>query len=132
MVTLPYHRKDYLQNCYAAGIEFISELGVAQEGLANVCLVGRAVTLVRARVEANLPRKRGAAAAGYDKAISRFYEKVSSGVGVLNVFHKSYRCTDSGKVLRQTDAKVCCSGLTSNVQDGELPNTAVLQQRSGP
>jgi len=47
-----------------------------QEGLANVCLVGRAVTLVRAKVEANLPRKRGAAAAGYEKAINRFYEKV--------------------------------------------------------
>jgi protein pelota len=39
-----------------------------QEGLANVCLVGGATTLVRARIEANLPRKRGAAAVGYDKA----------------------------------------------------------------
>ncbi len=47
-----------------------------QEGLANVCLVGRAVTLVRAKIEANLPRKRGAAAAGYEKAINRFYDKV--------------------------------------------------------
>ena len=47
-----------------------------QEGLANVCLVGRAVTLVRAKIEVNLPRKRGAAAAGYEKAVSRFYEKV--------------------------------------------------------
>lgn len=32
-----------------------------------MCLVGGSTTLVRARVEANLPRKRGAAAAGYDK-----------------------------------------------------------------
>ena len=57
--------------------EDLSEMSVRQqEGLANVCLVGRAVTLVRAKVEANLPRKRGAAAAGYDKAINRFYEKV--------------------------------------------------------
>lgn len=39
-----------------------------QEGLANVCLVGGSTTLVRAHVEANLPRKRGAAALGYDKA----------------------------------------------------------------
>ncbi len=32
-----------------------------------MCLVGGSTTLVRARVEANLPRKRGAAALGYDK-----------------------------------------------------------------
>ena len=38
-----------------------------QEGLANVLLVGASTTLVRAKVEVNLPHKRGAAAAGYDK-----------------------------------------------------------------
>lgn len=51
--------------------------GFAQEGLANVCLVGSSVTVVKAKIEANLPRKRGAAMAGYDKAITSFNEKVS-------------------------------------------------------
>ncbi len=54
-----------------------------------MCLVGRAVTLVRAKVEVNLPRKRGAAAAGYEKAITRFYEKVRCALTVvaLRVVH---------------------------------------------
>lgn len=50
----------------------------AQEGLANVCLVGASTTLVKAKIEASLPRKRGAAAAGYDKALASFYDKVRS------------------------------------------------------
>ncbi|GAB4814633.1 hypothetical protein N2152v2_001679 [Parachlorella kessleri] len=50
------------------------------EGLANVCLVGSTCTLTRAKVEANIPRKRGAAAAGYDKAIESFYDKVFQAV----------------------------------------------------
>lgn len=50
----------------------------AQEGLANVCLVGASTTLVKAKIEASLPRKRGAAAAGYDKALTSFYDKVRS------------------------------------------------------
>ena len=40
-----------------------------------MCLVGASTTLVKAKVEASLPRKRGAAAAGYDKAITSFYDK---------------------------------------------------------
>ncbi len=40
---------------------------VAAEGIANVCLVGSSTTMVRAKIECNLPRKRGAAALGYDK-----------------------------------------------------------------
>lgn len=42
------------------------------EGLAQVCLVGSSTTLVRAKIETNLPRKRGASAAGYDKAFDKF------------------------------------------------------------
>ncbi len=41
-----------------------------------MCLVGSSVTVVRAKVEGNIPKKRGAAAAGYDKALSRFFDKV--------------------------------------------------------
>ncbi|KAF6264488.1 Dom34 protein [Scenedesmus sp. NREL 46B-D3] len=50
------------------------------EGLANLCLVGSSTTLVRAKVEANLPRKRGAAVAGYDKAWDKFMDQVFSAV----------------------------------------------------
>ncbi|KAK9906404.1 hypothetical protein WJX75_001282 [Coccomyxa subellipsoidea] len=50
------------------------------EGLANVCLVGSSTTVLKAKVEANLPRKRGAAAAGYDKALESFFNKVLTAV----------------------------------------------------
>lgn len=48
----------------------------AQEGLANVCLVGGSCTLVRAKIESSLPRKRGAALAGFDKALGSFFDRV--------------------------------------------------------
>lgn len=50
------------------------------EGLANVCLVGASTTMVRAKIEVNLPRKRGAAAAGFDKAWTKFMEAVLAAV----------------------------------------------------
>ena len=55
---------------------------IFQEGLANLCLVGAAMTVQRARVEANLPKKRGAAAAGFDSAQRAFFAKVA---------HSSYK-----------------------------------------
>ena len=51
-----------------------------QEGLANLCLVGSSCTLQRARIETNMPRKRGAAAAGYDKSLESFFRKVGNGL----------------------------------------------------
>ena len=47
-----------------------------QEGLANVCLVGSSATVQKAKVESSIPRKRGAAAAGYDRALRSFFDKV--------------------------------------------------------
>jgi hypothetical protein len=52
-----------------------------QEGLAHLCLVGSSTTLVRAKIEANLPRKRGPAIAGYDKAWDKFMDQVCAWVG---------------------------------------------------
>ena len=46
-----------------------------QEGFAQLVLVGGNVTLVRAKIEANLPRKRGAEAGGYDKALEKFFAR---------------------------------------------------------
>lgn len=51
-----------------------------QEGLANVCLLGRSVTTVKARVETAIPRKRGAAGSAYDKALQKFFEAVLQAV----------------------------------------------------
>lgn len=50
------------------------------EGLAHLCLVGSSTTLVRAKIEANLPRKRGPAIAGYDKAWDKFMDQVFTAV----------------------------------------------------
>jgi hypothetical protein len=55
----------------------------SQEGLANVCLVGSSTTVLRAKVESSLPRKRGAAAAGYDKALDSFFAKVQAYAGLI-------------------------------------------------
>ena len=62
------------------------------EGLANVCLVGGAVTTVRAKVESSLPRKKGAAGAfGYDRALEKFHQKVLAAV-VKNVDWGTIKC----------------------------------------
>lgn len=50
------------------------------EGLAHLCLVGRTCTITRAKIEVNMPRKKGAAAAGYDKALESFHERVFAAV----------------------------------------------------
>ncbi|MEW5309126.1 MAG: hypothetical protein WDW38_001035 [Sanguina aurantia] len=50
------------------------------EGLANLVLVGGSISILKAKVEASLPRKRGAAALGYDKAWAKFMEAVFTAV----------------------------------------------------
>ena len=44
-------------------------------GLAHVCLVTSHMTVTRARIEINIPRKR-AGSTDHNKAMSRFYEAV--------------------------------------------------------
>ncbi|GAX81344.1 hypothetical protein CEUSTIGMA_g8775.t1 [Chlamydomonas eustigma] len=61
------------------------------EGLAHICLVGSSTTIIKAKVESNLPRKRGAAAAGYDKAWNKFLEAVFSAV-VRHVDFSTVKC----------------------------------------
>lgn len=51
-----------------------------QEGQAILCLVGGSCTVVRARIESSIPKKRGAAAAGYDKAMEKFFAKALAAV----------------------------------------------------
>lgn len=47
-----------------------------QDGLATVCLVGSSTTVLKAKIEQSIPKKRGAAAAGYERAIESFFDKV--------------------------------------------------------
>ena len=66
--------------CDPAASADLAAVLISGEGLAHVCLVGGATTLVRAKIEATLPRKRGAAAAGYDKAWTKFLDQVFAAV----------------------------------------------------
>jgi protein pelota len=50
------------------------------EGLANLFLVGASVTSHRAKVEKSMPRKTGAAALGYDKALKTFHKNTLDAV----------------------------------------------------
>lgn len=50
------------------------------EGFALLCLVGANCTVVKSKVETNIPKKKGAAIAGYDKAITTFYNRVYSAI----------------------------------------------------
>lgn len=53
---------------------------VMQEGLANVVLVTPAMTLLRAKVEVTIPRKRRGSCTQHDKALERFYEAVMQAI----------------------------------------------------
>ncbi|XP_003748615.1 protein pelota [Galendromus occidentalis] len=49
---------------------------VMQEGIAHICLVTTSMTLLRSKVEMNIPRKRKGFTAQHDKAMSRFYDSI--------------------------------------------------------
>uniref|UniRef100_A0ABI7XVB6 Protein pelota homolog n=1 Tax=Felis catus TaxID=9685 RepID=A0ABI7XVB6_FELCA len=53
---------------------------VMQEGLAHICLVTPSMTLTRAKVEVNIPRKRKGNCSQHDRALERFYEQVVQGI----------------------------------------------------
>eukprot|EP01024_Parvocaulis_polyphysoides_P072707 TRINITY_DN925_c0_g4_i1.p1 TRINITY_DN925_c0_g4~~TRINITY_DN925_c0_g4_i1.p1 ORF type:complete len:382 (+),score=57.13 TRINITY_DN925_c0_g4_i1:127-1272(+) len=55
------------------------------EGLAHVCLVGQSVTIIKQKIEVNLPKKRGPAIMGFDRAWDRFLN---------NTFEAVIRCVD--------------------------------------
>ena len=49
---------------------------VMQEGLAHICLVTNCMTIVRAKLDVSIPRKRRGASAQHEKALTRFYDTV--------------------------------------------------------
>lgn len=60
----------------ATNIENRSDIGavVLQPGLAHICLVTDAMTILRAKVETNIPRKRRGDNSGHDKAMKKFLD----------------------------------------------------------
>ncbi|XP_035690722.1 protein pelota-like [Branchiostoma floridae] len=53
---------------------------VMQEGLAHLCLVTGSMTVVRAKIETNIPRKRRGSCEQHDKGLGRFYESVMQAI----------------------------------------------------
>jgi len=48
---------------------------VLQEGLANICLLTKHMTVVRQRIDAPIPRKRRGSVTNYEKGLKRFFDQ---------------------------------------------------------
>ncbi|CAI9718221.1 Hypothetical predicted protein [Octopus vulgaris] len=53
---------------------------VMQEGLGHLCLVTSSMTLVKAKIETNIPRKRKGMCAQHDKGLMKFYDQMIQAV----------------------------------------------------
>lgn len=49
---------------------------IMQEGLAHVCLITSSMTLVRSKIDMNIPRKRKGFSKQHDTGLTKFYEAV--------------------------------------------------------
>ena len=53
---------------------------VMQQGLAYVCLITNAMTIVKAKIEVQIPRKRRNACAAHEKALLKFYDSIIAAI----------------------------------------------------
>ncbi|CAH0555360.1 unnamed protein product [Brassicogethes aeneus] len=53
---------------------------IMQEGLAHVCLITSSMTLVRAKIDVTIPRKRKGFVQQHEKGLAKFYENVMQGI----------------------------------------------------
>ncbi|XP_015790696.1 protein pelota [Tetranychus urticae] len=53
---------------------------VMQQGLANVCFITSSMTITRAKVECNIPRKRKGLCSQHEKGMNRFFESVMQAI----------------------------------------------------
>ncbi|KAL1140073.1 hypothetical protein AAG570_000005 [Ranatra chinensis] len=53
---------------------------VMQEGLAHICLITASMTLVRAKIDQNIPRKRKGNVKQHEKGLCRFFDSVMQGI----------------------------------------------------
>ncbi|KAJ3324415.1 hypothetical protein HDV06_006826 [Boothiomyces sp. JEL0866] len=71
---------DRIQDC--CNVQNKADIGavVLQEGLAQICLVTENMTIVRQRIETNVPKKRRGTTTDHDKGIVRFFHQVYQGI----------------------------------------------------
>lgn len=53
---------------------------IMQEGLAHVCLITSSMTLVRSKIDMNIPRKRKGNPKGHETGLAKFYDAVLQGI----------------------------------------------------
>ncbi|XP_044754423.1 protein pelota [Coccinella septempunctata] len=53
---------------------------IMQEGIAHICLITSSMTLVRAKIDMNIPRKRKGFVAQHEKGLQKFYDNVMQAV----------------------------------------------------
>ncbi|XP_044731714.1 protein pelota [Chrysoperla carnea] len=53
---------------------------VMQEGLAHICLITASMTIVRAKIDVTIPRKRKGNVQQHEKGLAKFYESVMQGI----------------------------------------------------
>lgn len=53
---------------------------VMQEGLANICLITSSMTLVRSKIDINIPRKRKGNPKSHEHGLAKFYDAVLQGI----------------------------------------------------
>ena len=90
------------------------------EGLANLALVGGSVTVFKAKVEKAMPRKSGAAAMGYGKALGTFHKNVMAALESKVDFEKVrvsfyFRVFFYFRIGNVTDDVFCCFVYRSSV-----------------
>ena len=77
---------------------------IMQEGLAHVCFVTNSLTLVKAKIDINLPRKRRGNTSQHEKALHKFYE-VSKAVfcratSCSKRIERTIQCDQIGRFLK--------------------------------
>ncbi|GMG55599.1 unnamed protein product [Ambrosiozyma monospora] len=125
----------------SCSIEAKAELGavVLEEGVAHVCLITDSMTVLRAKVEKSIPRKRRGDSSGHDKAMDKFLSMcVDSCLRHLNVDHlkailivspgftakllldkiMSRAVTDGNKLLLQSKSKFVVAGSSTGYLQG--------------
>lgn len=53
---------------------------IMQEGLAHVCLITSSMTLVRSKIDVNIPRKRKGNPKGHETGLAKYYDAVLQGI----------------------------------------------------
>eukprot|EP00670_Eutreptiella_braarudii_P008918 CAMPEP_0174312610 /NCGR_PEP_ID=MMETSP0810-20121108/4398_1 /TAXON_ID=73025 ORGANISM="Eutreptiella gymnastica-like, Strain CCMP1594" /NCGR_SAMPLE_ID=MMETSP0810 /ASSEMBLY_ACC=CAM_ASM_000659 /LENGTH=381 /DNA_ID=CAMNT_0015421047 /DNA_START=41 /DNA_END=1186 /DNA_ORIENTATION=- len=67
---------DRLQECTDVSAKADVAAVIMQEGIAHLCLVTPNMTIVKQRIEVNIPRKRKCGSSSHDKGLQRFYEQI--------------------------------------------------------